>query len=128
MIQSIIDDAKAMESDAIKAEEESMTTYETFITDSNASIEDKQKEIVTKTEIKAREEQDKVMEEGNRDAAQTAWDQLRSENLDLHASCDYLIKNFDVRLERRDEEVEALKQGLATFTGATFSSFIQHPW
>merc|ERR1719389_987523 len=128
MIQSIIDDAKAMESDAIKAEEESMTTYETFITDSNASIEDKQKEIVTKTEIKAREEQDKVMEEGNRDAAQTAWDQLRSENLDLHASCDYLIKNFDIRLERRDEEVEALKEGLATFTGATFSSFIQYDW
>merc|ERR1719163_656997 len=128
MIQSIIDDAKAMEADAIKAEEESMTAYETFITDTNASIEDKQKEIVTKTEIHAREEQDKVMEEGNRDAAQTAWDQLRSENLDLHASCDYLLKNFDVRLERRDEEVEALKQGLATFSGATFSSFIQYDW
>merc|ERR1719316_789443 len=128
MIQSIIDDAKAMEADAIKAEEESMTAYETFITDTNASIEDKQKEIVTKTEIHAREEQDKVMEEGNRDAAQTAWDQLRSENLDLHASCDYLLKNFDVRLERRDEEVQALKEGLATFSGATFSSFIQYDW
>merc|ERR1719316_638607 len=128
MIQSIIDDAKAMEADAIKAEEESMTAYETFITDTNASIEDKQKEIVTKTEIHAREEQDKVMEEGNRDAAQTAWDQLRSENLDLHSSCDYLLKNFDVRLERRDEEVQALKEGLATFSGATFSSFIQYDW
>jgi len=128
MIQTIIDDAKAMEADAIKAEEESMTAYETFITDTNASIEDKQKEIVTKTEIHAREEQDKVMEEGNRDAAQTAWDQLRSENLDLHASCDYLLKNFDVRLERRDEEVQALKEGLATFSGATFSSFIQYDW
>merc|ERR1719316_1623454 len=41
MIQTIIDDAKAMEADAIKAEEESMTAYETFITDTNASIEDK---------------------------------------------------------------------------------------
>merc|ERR1719247_2131798 len=128
MIQSIIDDAKAMEAEAIKGEEESMTAYETFITDTNASVEDKQKEIVTKTETHAREQQDKVTEEGNRDAAQTAWDQLRSENLDLHASCDYLIKNFEIRLEARDEEVEALKQGLATFSGATFSAFIQHAW
>jgi len=128
MIQGIIDDAKAMEAEAIKAEEDSMTGFEGFIKESNASIEEKQKQIITKTDEKAREEQDKVMEEGNRDAAQTAWDQLRSENLDLHSSCDYLIKNFEVRLERRDEEVEALKQGLATFSGATFSSFIQYNW
>jgi len=79
---------------------------------------------VTKTEIHAREEQDKVMEEGNRDAAQTAWDQLRSENLDLHASCGYLLKNFEIRLDRRDEEVQALKEAVATFSGATFSSFV----
>merc|ERR1719498_222532 len=128
MIQGIIDDAKAMEAEAIKAEEDSMTGFESFIKESNASIEEKQKQIITKTDEKAREEQDKVMEEGNRDAAQTAWDQLRSENLDLPSSCDYLIKNFEIRLERRDEEVEALKQGLATFSGATFSSFIQYNW
>merc|ERR1719375_664193 len=128
MIQSIIDDAKAMESDAIKAEEDSMTAYETFIKDTNAAIEDTQKQIVTKTEIKGREGQDKVMEEGNANAASDAWDQLRAENLELHASCDYLIKNFEVRMETRDEEAEALKQAVATFSGATFSSFMQRNW
>merc|ERR1719389_1595000 len=82
MIQSIIDDAKAMESDAITAEEESMTAYESFIKDTNAAIEATEKQIVTKTEIKGREEQGKVTEEANAEAAQDAWDQLRAENLE----------------------------------------------
>merc|ERR550514_902121 len=105
-----------------------MTAYETLVKDTNAAIEDLQKQIVTNTEIKGREGQSKVTEEGNRDAAQEQWDQLRKENLELHSSCDYLIKNFEVRLETRDEEVEALKQAVSTFSGATFSSFIQHSW
>merc|ERR1719261_1532757 len=41
MIQMIIDDAKAMEAEAIKGEEDAQSTYETFVTDTNASIEEK---------------------------------------------------------------------------------------
>merc|ERR1719271_1994671 len=38
MIQLIIDDAKAMEADALKAEEQAQITYETFVTETNDSI------------------------------------------------------------------------------------------
>merc|ERR1719359_2789478 len=116
MIQNIIDDAKAMEAEAIKAEEDSLTAYESFIKDTNAAVAELRKQVITKTEIKGREEQEKVMEDNNAAAAGAAYDQLRAENLDLHADCDYLIKNFEVRLEMRDEEIQALKEAISTFS------------
>merc|ERR1719503_380462 len=52
MIQTIIDDAKAMENEAIVAEEDAQKGYENFVKDSNGSIDSKTKEIVEKTEEK----------------------------------------------------------------------------
>merc|ERR1719243_478791 len=125
MMQTIIDDAKAMEEEAIKGEEEAQQAYEDFVTTTNDAVISLQKGIATKTEQHAREEQDKVAEETTTEEKSAAIDQLKKENLDLHYSCDYLIKNFDVKMEARTDEVEALKQGLATFSGATFSSLLQ---
>merc|ERR1719263_201978 len=101
MIQSIIDDAKAMEADALTAEAASQQAYEDF---TNEAVIALQKDIATKTETHAKEEQDKVSEEATRDEKIDNIEQLKKENLDIHASCDYMIKNFDVRLEARDSE------------------------
>merc|ERR1719386_477100 len=121
MIQTIIDDAKAMEAEAIAGEEQAQQAYEDFVKDTNAAVIALQKDIATKTEQHAREEQGKVAEETTRDEKITDIEQLKKENLDLHTQCDYMIKNFDIRIEARDAEVQALKEGLATFGGATFS-------
>merc|ERR1740117_2478790 len=43
MIQQIINDAKAMEAEAIRAEEDSQKSYEDFVKETNASIEEKSK-------------------------------------------------------------------------------------
>merc|ERR1719238_2382964 len=120
MIQTICDDAKAMEAEALAGEESNQQAYEDFVKDTNEAVITLQKDIATKTEEKAREEQDKVTEEGTRDQKGIEIEQLKKENLDLHFDCDYMIKNFDMRLEARDAEVEALKQAMATFSGATF--------
>merc|ERR1719428_1285696 len=120
MIQTICDDAKAMEAEALAGEETNQQAYEDFVKDTNEAVITLQQDIATKTEEKAREEQDKVTEEGIRDQKSVEIDQLKKENLDLHFDCDYMIKNFDVRLEARDAEIEALKQAMATFSGATF--------
>jgi hypothetical protein len=125
MIQTICDDAKAMEAEALAAEETNQQAYEDFVKDTNDAVISLQKDIATKTEEKAREEQDKVSQEGTRDQKASEIEQLKKENLDLHFECDYMIKNFDIRMEARDAEVEALKQGLATFSGASFNSFLQ---
>ena len=58
MIQQIINDAKAMEAEAIRAEEDSQKSYEDFVKETNASIEEKSKAIVNKSEEKAKSETD----------------------------------------------------------------------
>merc|ERR1719252_124439 len=125
MIQSIVDDAKAMEAEALSGEEQAQQAYEDFVKDTNAAVISLQKDIATKTEEHAREEQGKVAEETTTAEKEADLEQLKKEDLDLHFSCDYLIKNFDLRMEAREAEVEALKQGLATFGGATFSALLQ---
>jgi len=39
----------------------------------------------------------------------------------LHADCDWLLKNFDVRKEARTGEIDALKKAKAVLSGADFS-------
>merc|ERR1719160_2480503 len=66
MIQQIINDAKAMEAEAIKGEEDALAAYTTFVTDTNASIDAKAKEIVMKSEEKAKLEAERVEAEDQR--------------------------------------------------------------
>merc|ERR1719453_1472161 len=63
MIQELIDESKQMEADAIRAEEEAQKAYEDFVKETNGSIETKSKEIVNKSELKAKAEDDKTMAE-----------------------------------------------------------------
>merc|ERR1719461_962740 len=60
MIEEIVKDAKAMEAEAIRSEEDAQKAYEDFVKETNASIEAKSKEIVNKSELKAKAETDLV--------------------------------------------------------------------
>ena len=51
--------------------------------------------------------------------------QLSNYNAELHSSCDFVVKNFDIRQTARDEEIEALKQAKAILSGANFGEFLQ---
>jgi len=124
MMSGIINDAKAMEAEAIRGEESAQKTYEEFVMDTNASIEEKVKDITGKTEAKAKAEGDKVEAETERDSVLGELEQLANENADLHKSCDFTLKNFELRQTAREEEIEALKQSIAMFSGASFSAFL----
>jgi len=125
MIQQIISDAKAMESEAIRSEEDAQKAYEDFVKETNASIEAKSKEIVNKSEQKAKAETDLVETKEAKEAVMLELEQLSNYNAELHQSCDFVMKNFDLRQTARDEEVEALKQAKAILSGAKFEEFLQ---
>jgi hypothetical protein len=125
MIQQIIDDAKAMEAEAIRDEEDAQKAYEEFVKETNASIEEKSKDIVNKSETKAKAEADLVETKESKEATMLELEQLSNYNAELHQSCDFVLKNFDVRQTARDEEVEALKQAKAILSGAKFEEFLQ---
>merc|ERR1719313_2469471 len=101
MMQSIIDEAKAMEAEAIRAEEDSQKAYEEFVVDTNASIDEKSKDSVNKSEQKAKAESDKVEAETQHEAVMGEIEQLMNENADLHKACDFTLKNFEIRQSAR---------------------------
>merc|ERR1719464_388825 len=97
MIQEIINDAKAMEAEAIRSEEDAQKAYEDFVKETNASIEAKSKEIVNKSEEKAKAESELVETKEAKEAVMLELEQLSNYNAELHQSCDFVMKNFDVR-------------------------------
>merc|ERR1719189_1590676 len=125
MIEEIINDAKAMEAEAIRSEEDAQKAYEDFVKETNASIEAKSKEIVNKSEEKAKAESDLVETKKAKEAVLLELKQLSNYNAELHQSCDFVLKNFDLRQTARDEEVEALRQAKAILSGSNFEQFLQ---
>jgi len=125
MIQQIINDAKAMEAETIRDEEDAQKAYEDFVKETNASIEAKTKDIANKAEIKAKAEVDLVETEEAKEAVLLELEQLSNYNAQLHSSCDFVLKNFELRQTARDEEIEALKQAKAILSGAKFEEFLQ---
>merc|ERR1712107_323878 len=105
MIQQIINDAKAMEAEAIRSEEDAQKAYEDFVKETNASIEAKTKEIINKSEEKAKAETDLTQAQEDKEAVLLELEQLSNYNAELHQSCDFVMKNFEIRQTARDEEI-----------------------
>jgi len=125
MIQQIISDAKAMEADAIRSEEDAQKAYEDFVKETNNSIEAKSKDIINKSETKAKAETDLVEAKEAKEGVLLELEQLANYNAELQQSCNFVLKNFDIRQTARDEEVEALRQAKAILSGAKFEEFLQ---
>jgi len=125
MMQSIIDDAKAMEEEAVRDEKDNQEAYEKFVQETNDSIDSMNNDITNKSEAKSKAESDKVEREAEMEAVIEDLNVLAAESADLHKDCDYTLKNFDLRQGTRDDEIESLKQAIAIFSGATFAAFLQ---
>jgi len=126
MIQSIINDAKATEDEAIRSEQDSQKAYESLVKNTNASTDAKNRTIVNKAATKSKAEADLVEARDETKAALVkGLEQLAASKAELHASCDFVVKNFDLRQTTRDEEVDALKQAKAVLSGSKIEAFIQ---
>jgi len=125
LIQQIIGDAKAMEGETIRAEEDAQKAYEDFVKETNNSIEAKSKDIINKSETKAKAETDLVEANAAKEGVLLELEQLSNYNAQLHQSCDFIQNNFELRQTARDEEVDALRQAKAILSGAKFEEFLQ---
>merc|ERR1719408_213618 len=125
MLEQIISEAKTMEADAIKAETDAQKAYESFVKDTNASIEEKTRDITNKSEEKATAEADKVSEEEALAAALNEQQELMNENADLHKSCDFTLDNFDARQAALDQEMDGLREAKSVLAGSSQGGFLQ---
>merc|ERR1712073_297680 len=71
MIQQIISDAKAMEAEAIRSEEDAQKAYEDFVKETNNSIDAKKA----------------------KDAVMLELEQLSNSNAELQQSCNFVLQN-----------------------------------
>jgi hypothetical protein len=118
MIESIIQDAKDSETEAITAENEAQSMYESFQAESNQSIVEKQRAVTNKTEQKAKAESAKVAAEGDKSAAEGEAASLAATKAELHRSCDFVLANFEVKQEARQTELASLDNALSALRTA----------
>jgi len=125
LLDQIISDAQAMEAEAIRSEEDAQKAYEDFVKETNSVVEAKSRELVNKAEEQATKESDLVEAKKGTEAVNLELEQLGNSNTELHQSCDFVLRNFEVRQTARDEEVQALQQAKAILSGANFQAFLQ---
>merc|ERR1719217_1730016 len=113
MIEGIITDAKNMEKESIKDEQDAEAAYQSFLAESFASIEAAQRAVTNKVEEKATAESAKTAAEGDKADAESTKEALAKTRADLHSSCDYVMENFDARETARKSEIEGLQNTLA---------------
>ena len=116
-LKSVIADSKATEKELLVSESDAQVAYEGFMKDTSKSIDVKQQAIISKTEQRANAEQDKTDAETAKVASVKALGDLNDYKNQLHASCDFLLKNFDTRQQARIEEMEALKTADGILSG-----------
>jgi predicted RNase H-like nuclease (RuvC/YqgF family) len=118
MLEQIISETKTMEADAIKAETDAQKAYESFVKDTNASMEQKSREITNQSEEKAAKEVDKTNAEEDKVSALNEQQQNENEKADLHKSCDFTLDNFDARQAALEQEMEGLAEAKSVLHGS----------
>jgi len=121
MLEKLIQEAKGMIKDARKSESEAQAAYEQTVGDTNDSVAALQQEIASKTKAKVDAHKEKLQTESDIADTESELEGLAKYNSELHAECDYILKNFDARQAARGQEIEALQQAKQILSGASLS-------
>jgi hypothetical protein len=121
LLEMIIMDAKQMEKEALKDEQDSQTNYAKFVTDSNTAIKNAQTQIESNTVSRAKAEGEHAAQSATLSDTEKILATLKSGNQNLHVQCDFTLKNYDITQEARAQEMESIEQAKAVLSGANFS-------
>jgi len=117
IIKDLSDDMKDMEYE----EKTAQTDYAELMADSQTTRAGDAKSLTGKTATKAEVETELMTTKEVRSATATDLKQIATVISDLHAACDFIMQNFDLRKEARTSEIEGLKNAKAVLSGASFS-------
>jgi len=120
LLKKIIGEARELQAESFKAEQGAVNAYGKLVLDTHAMVEAKEKEIVDNKEDLAALEETLEGHNDEKASLNSEFKKLTDENMELHASCDYFIANFDLRQQHRADEIEALEQAKGILSGATF--------
>lgn len=118
MIDGIISESKKVEKDAHEDEQAAQEAYEALVKDSNDEITALDEEMTTKTEVKAKAEENLVAAEADLMRNYNELKELSDYAGGLHQSCDFTLKYFTSRQQARSDEIDALNQAKSILSGA----------
>mmetsp|Transcript_7962 Transcript_7962/g.22078 ORF Transcript_7962/g.22078 Transcript_7962/m.22078 type:complete len:777 (+) Transcript_7962:56-2386(+) len=117
LIEQIIGDSKALESETTSGEQKAQVDYERFVKDSNNIIKDLQAAVASKSKNSAAADADKAQASADHTNTVGELESLGQYNADLHAECDFVLKNFDIRQKARLQEIEAIQAAKGILSG-----------
>merc|ERR1719247_1111308 len=117
MIEQIIEDSKALESEAVAGETAAQKSYETFVKDSNDLVAELTESVSAKTKAKATASEDREQGKSDLDSKNGELESLALTLEDLHGGCDWVLRNFAARQKARLDEIEAIGQAKAILSG-----------
>jgi len=121
MMDTIVSDLKNDMKESEYAEKTAQKDYAALMGDSQTTRAGDAKSLTGKATTKAETEDQLVAAKETRSATSTDLKQVQTVIADLHASCDFILQNFDLRKEARTNEIEGLKNAKAVLSGASFS-------
>jgi len=119
LLEQIIEDSKALESESTAAEYKAQADYEQFVADSNALIDQLSASIASKEKATAAANLEKAETESDRVSAIGELESLAAMVADLHQQCDWVVKNFSIRQKARLQEMEAIQAAKSILSGDT---------
>jgi len=120
LLEKIIQDAQTADQEAVAGEQKSQQAYAEFVANTNDMLDNYEKSIAGKTEAKDKATADKLTTGQDLASVGQAIADLEDENKALHLSCDYLLKNYNIRQTARQEEIEAIQEAKSILSGADF--------
>merc|ERR1719378_1724420 len=124
MIDLLIGDLDKEMTEAETSEKHSQKEYEAFMSEAAAKRATDSKDLTDKEGYKAEAESELQTAKEGKTAKVKELMAPEKYISSLHAECDWLLSNFDVRKTARAGEVESLKTAKAVLSGADFS-FVQ---
>jgi len=117
LIQKLTGEAGVIKDNAVSDEQNAATAYVKLIGESNDSIKAKGKAITDKVGELASTEQAISQGTISKDETLRDLESLAATKGELHAQCDFLLKNFTLRQKARAAEMEALAEVKAILGG-----------
>jgi len=121
MIEKLVYDSRELMAASKKSEMDAQGAYEQLISETNDSVAALQKSIVSKTDARNDARKDRREAKSDLSDAMKELEELAKYNAELHAECDYVLKNFDLRQQARAAEITALQEAKQILNGATLN-------
>jgi len=126
MIDLLIRDLDKEMTEAKQEEKDSQKDYEEMMDDAAKKRAEDTKSIAEKESAKADAEKEKSTAENAKNIESEELSATQEYMVDLHNECDWLLQNFDIRVEARAQEVDQLNKAKAILSGADFSLIQKH--